>query len=291
MALAFVLRWLRFMAKPRLQLALALARRAGRQAIDARGTVRVYDKAVGDRVTDADVAIQSRMVNGIRACFPHDGILAEEGVDDTGTSEFVWVIDPIDGTNNYALGIPCFAVSIGILKDGTPHAGVIHDPNSGFTCSALRGQGTVADGNTRMLAPRALTAASNVAVRVPLEPETDGAVISWLRRCKLRSFGSVALHLAYAAIGALDLVIDHKAKLWDIAAGALIVTEAGGTITDLRGQSLFPARDAAYRGAPIPFVAGNQSAHADALAQLARQGRPATARGAPDVAGELRGVP
>jgi myo-inositol-1(or 4)-monophosphatase len=278
------------MVKTRLQLALALARRAGRQALEARGKVRVHDKGEGDRVTEADVAVQSHLIDGIRSCFPGDAILAEEGVADAGTREFVWVIDPIDGTNNYALGIPCFAVSIGILKGGTPHAGVIHDPNTGFTCRALRGHGAVTDGNTLMLASRALTAASNVAVRVPLEPATAMAVISWLRRCKLRGFGSVALHLAYTAVGGLDLVIDHKAKLWDIAAGTLIVTEAGGVITDLCGQPLFPAADAAYRGAPISFVAGNRAAHAEALALLARHRADGAEPGVLPVTGELGGV-
>ena len=252
----------------RLQLALALAHQGGRQATGAgRAKVRVDWKGPGDRVTDIDLAIQAQLAERIRACFPDDGIVAEEGLAlDPGAREFVWVVDPIDGTNNFALGIPCFAVSIGILRHGLPHAGVVHDPSTGFTCSAMRGHGAVAGGRTLALPARPLTAASNVAIRVPLDPDLAPATIGWLRCYKLRGFGSVALHLAYAALGALDVVLDHKATLWDLAAGAVVLLEAGGTITDPRGQPLFPPDAAAYAGAPMPFLAGNTAAHGQALA-------------------------
>jgi myo-inositol-1(or 4)-monophosphatase len=252
----------------RLQLALALAHQGGRQATGAvRAEVRVDWKGPGDRVTDVDVAIQERLAERIRSCFPDDGIVAEEGLAvDPGAREFVWVVDPLDGTNNFALGIPCFAVSIGILRHGLPHAGVVHDPSTGFTCSAMRGHGAVAGGRVLALPARPLTAASNVAVRVPLDPELAPATIGWLRHYKLRGFGSVALHLAYAAIGAIDVVLDHQATLWDVAAGAAILLEAGGTITNPRGQPCFPPGAAAYGGAPMPFLAGNTSAHGEALA-------------------------
>jgi myo-inositol-1(or 4)-monophosphatase len=212
------------------------------------------------------VTIQSRLVEEIHACFPQDGVVAEEGEAAAPSDrEFVWAVDPLDGTNNYVLGIPCFAVSIGILRDGLPPAGVVHDPNTGFTCSARRGQGAFAADRALTLEARPLTAASNVGARVPLDPRFEPLVIEWLQRYKFRGFGSVALHLGYAAIGALDVLLDHKATLWDLAAGAEVLLEAGGVITDPGGQPLFPAGAAAYRGAPMPFLAGNPSAHAQAL--------------------------
>jgi len=246
-----------------------------------RAEVRVDWKGPGDRVTDVDVAIQARLVERIRSDFPDDGIVAEEGLAfDPGAREFVWVVDPLDGTNNFALGIPCYAVSIGILRHGLPHAGVVHDPNTGFTCSALRGHGAVAGAGMTTLPGRPLTPASNVAVRVPLDPDLAPATIGWLRRYKLRGFGSVALHLAYAAIGALDVVLDHKATLWDLAAGAAVLLEAGGTITGPSGQPVFPPEAAAYGGSPMPFLAGNTAAHAEALAdcRAVLDGQPARAR-------------
>ena len=246
-----------------------------------RADVHVDWKGPGDRITDVDIAIQACLVERIRASFPDDGIVAEEGLAiDPEVREFVWVVDPLDGTNNFALGIPCFAVSIGILRQGMPYAGVVHDPSTGFTCSAMRGHGAMVAGLTLRLAARPVTAASNVAVRAPLDPELTLVTIGWLRRYKLRGFGSVALHLAYAAMGALDVVLDHKATLWDLAAGAALLLEAGGTITDPRGQPLFPPNAAAYGGAPVPFLAGNERAHAEALVdcRAALDGPPVSAR-------------
>lgn len=91
-------------------------------------------------------------------------------------------------------------------------------------------------------------------------------VSRWLREHKFRGFGSVALHLAFAALGAVDLVLDHKATLWDLAAGAAVLLEAGGCITTPAGRPLFPFYVAGYRGALVPFLAGNPLAHAAAAA-------------------------
>jgi myo-inositol-1(or 4)-monophosphatase len=241
----------------RLRLAIALAHEAGRQARASRGRTRIDWKGPGDRVTDADLAVQSRIVHGIRAAFPGDAIVAEEG--------------------HFALGIPCFAVSIGILRHGRPHGGVVHDPCTGFTAWALRDRGAHTGARAMLLRPNPLTAASNMSVRVPLDPTLAPAVTAWLGRYKLRAFGSVALHLAYAALGALDVVLDHKATLWDVAAGAAILLEAGGVMTDLDGRPLFPPGAAAYRGSPVPFLAGNPAAHAAALVDChaALRARPA----------------
>jgi myo-inositol-1(or 4)-monophosphatase len=250
----------------RLRLAIALARRGGRLAVSSCAGARVAFKGPGDRVTDVDVAIESQLVRRIRAGFPDDGIVAEESLAaGPGAHEFVWVLDPLDGTNNYALGIPCYAVSIGILRQGLPHAGVVHDPSTGFTCWARRGHGAFAGSRRLGLASRPLGVASNVTARVPVDRGLAPVVVDWLRRYKFRGFGSVALHLAYAAIGALDVVLDHRAALWDVAGAAAVLLEAGGALTDLRGRPLFPPDAAAYRGAPVPFLAGNPAAHAEAL--------------------------
>ncbi len=252
---------------PRLSLALRLAREAGRHAVARAGGARVESKGPGDRVTDVDLASQARIAAEVGTWFPGDGLVAEEGARGAGLDrEFVWVLDPLDGTNNYALGIPCFAVSIGILRAGAPWAGVVHDPNTGFTCWSLHGQGAFAGDRRLTVHGRALSAASNVAVRVPVDPVLGPVVGEWMERYKFRGFGSVALHLAYAALGALDLVLDHRAALWDLAAGAAVVIEAGGALTDPAGEPLFPFPVASYRGAPVPFLAGNPEAHAQGVA-------------------------
>jgi myo-inositol-1(or 4)-monophosphatase len=252
----------------RLALAMTLAQEGGRQALAAQGRVAFTWKGPGDRVTATDTAIQSHIAREISDAFPDDGMIAEEyGSATAKDHEFVWVVDPLDGTNNFVLGIPCFTVSIGILRAGLAYAGVIHDPNTRFTCWARRGRGAFAGERRLALSGHPLAAASNVALRVPLDPRLKPLVSEWLERHKLRGFGSVALHLAYAAMGALDILLDHKATLWDLAAGAVLVLEAGGAITDPVGQPLFPVDLALYRGEPVPFVAGNAMAHADAVAR------------------------
>jgi myo-inositol-1(or 4)-monophosphatase len=252
----------------RLALAVALAREGGRLAVAEQGRVAAAWTGPGDRMTTVDTAIQSRIVKEIGNAFPGDGMLAEEEPHArTADREFVWVIDPLDGTNNFALGVPCFVVSIGILRAGFAYAGVVHDPNTGFTCWARRGRGAFAGERHLALPGQPLTEASSVAVRVPLEPRLKPLAYEWLERYKLRGFGSVALHLAYASIGALDVLVDHKAALWDLAAGATLLLEAGGAITDPLGRPLFPMDPASYRRGPVPFVAGNAIAHAEAVAR------------------------
>lgn len=254
--------------EPRVGLALSLARKAGRHALAHRLRAAVRWKGPGDRVTQVDIAIQARLIEEIRTWFPHDGIVAEEGALTIGDGEFTWVVDPLDGTNNYVLGIPCFSTSIGIVRDGHPWAGVVHDPNTGFTCWAIRGQGAFADDRPLRLTGRPLTQASNVAVRAPLDPRLAAVALEWLARYKLRSFGSVALQLVYASIGAIDVMVDDRARLWDLMGGATILLEAGGRITTFEGRDLFPVDIARYSGQPLPFVAGNDTAHRVVLGRL-----------------------
>lgn len=251
-------------ADPRLALALRLAEEAGRHAVARAGRTVVEWKGPGDRVTDVDRDIQARMLQEIAIWFPADGVVAEEGTHRAQLDrEFVWVVDPLDGTNNYALGIPCYAVAVGVLRGGAPYAGVVHDPNTGFTCSAVRGGGARAGDRPLALPRRMLSPSSNLAIRVPLDAGLEAVTLAWLRRYKLRSFGSVALHLAYAAIGAIDVVLDHRAAVWDLIAGAAVLLEAGGIVTDPAGGALFPI---AFGHGPMPFLAGNAAAHAQALA-------------------------
>jgi myo-inositol-1(or 4)-monophosphatase len=223
-------------------------------------------------VTAADTALQSSLLAAVRARFPGDGILAEEDEVAAGLdSEFVWILDPLDGTNNFALGVPCFTVSLGVFRRGMPYAGVVHDPNTGFSAWAVRDQGAWLADRRLVVRGQPLTEASNVSARVPLDPALAPVVIGWLERHKFRAFGSVALHLAYAALGAIDVVLDHRAALWDLAAGACVLQEAGGIVTDPRGGPLFPYDLPAYRGGPVPFLAGNPVAHAEAASACRSQ--------------------
>lgn len=219
---------------PRLSLAPSLASGAGRLAVAGRQDLDVRWKGPGDRVTTADLRIQAHITAAIARLFPQDGIVAEEA-----------------------------RVRV---RGGEPYAGVVHEPNTGFRCWTLRGHGAFAGDRRLILAPRALDAASNISVRVPVAADLEPLVSRWLRDHKFRGFGSVALHLAFAALGAIDLVLDHKATLWDLAAGAVVLLEAGGCITTPAGRALSPFDVTGYRGAPVPFLAGNPLAHATAAA-------------------------
>lgn len=257
---------------PRLALALAIAHEAGRHALASAGREAFTWKRPGERVTVTDTALQSSLLAAVRARFPGDGILAEEDEVAAGLdSEFVWIVDPLDGTNNFALGVPCFTVSLGVFRRGMPYAGVVHDPNTHFTAWAVRDQGAWLEDRRLVVRGQPLTEASNVSARVPLDPALAPVVIGWLERHKFRAFGSVALHLAYAALGAIDVVLDHRAALWDLAGGACVLQEAGGIVTDPRGGALFPYDLPAYRGGPIPFLAGNPVAHAEAASACRSQ--------------------
>jgi myo-inositol-1(or 4)-monophosphatase len=252
---------------PRAELAVKLAQEAGRRILAAMGRSWVAWKRPGERVTEVDLATQARLIEEIDAWFPGDGVVAEEGARAPAMEhEFVWILDPLDGTNNFALGLPCFAVAVGILRAGMPWAGVVHDPNTGFTGWAVSGRGAYAGDRRLALDPRPLHVASNLAVRVPLDPNTRPVALEWLGRHKLRNFGSVALHLAYSALGALDVILDHQAALWDIAGGAALLLEAGGRVTDPYGRPLFPFSVVGYRGQPLALLAGNPAAHAEAVA-------------------------
>lgn len=207
---------------PRLSLALMLAEDAGRRAVAGQWETAVRWKGPGDRVTEMDLRMQAEIVSAIRSRFPADAIVAEEDEPRCAADrEFAWVVDPLDGTSNYALGIPCFAVSLGIFRHGEPYAGVIHDPNTGFRCCGLRGHGAFSAGRRLGLTPRALGSASNVCVRVPLEPDLEPLV-------------------------------------------STILLEAGGRVTSPEGGPLFPFDVVSYRGAAVPFLAGNPLAHAAA---------------------------
>jgi myo-inositol-1(or 4)-monophosphatase len=177
------------------------------------------------------------------------------------------VLDPVDGTNNFGRGLPGFSVSIGVLRNQLPFAGAVYDPVARWLFTACTGRGAWL--NDRPLhAPAApLSAASLLAIRTPVEE--GGAAEEWLRRHRVRRFGSTALHLCYLAMGGLDLVHDHRATLWDVAGAAPIVLEAGAVVSRLDGSPLFPASAADLDGGPIAFLAGNRVSYRQALVDLA----------------------
>jgi myo-inositol-1(or 4)-monophosphatase len=249
--------------------AARLAILGGRMALESFGQVAVSWKADGSMLTRADLDIQTALERDIRAAFPRDCVLGEEGLlSGPRDALYHWVLDPIDGTNNFGRGLPGFSVSVGVLRDGRPVAGAVYDPVADWLFSAAAGGGARLNGRRIQLAPSALSPRSLFAVRTPFEQGIPAAVARWLERYRLRRFGSTALHLCYVALGALAFVHDHDAAIWDIAGAAAVLLEAGGVITGPDGRPLFPLTTGQTSGEPLTFVAGNPAAHREALADL-----------------------
>src|SRR5215470_4150423 len=253
--------------------AAELARLAGKIALDYFERAEITWKSDDSMVTEADVAIEAWLEDEIAGAFPADGILGEEGTSKSRLrpgARFVWVIDPVDGTNNFGRGIPGFAISVGVLRDGMPYAGAVYDPVSSQLYTACAGHGAWLNGRRLMVAPAVLSSRSLFSIRSPFAGEVPRYVLEWLMRYRLRRVGSTALQLCYVAAGALAFVHDHRASLWDVAAAAAIIQEAGGIMTTPEGAALFPIDPHAYSGEPIGFLAGDPTGHRGSLEDIRR---------------------
>ncbi len=256
------------------QRALAVAREAALAAgeIIARhssGDRESWDKAEDSPVTRADLEANRAIVEVLRSGFPEDPVLSEESRDSRARQgrDFVWVIDPLDGTKEFVAGIPEFAVSIARVFRGEPVVGVVHPPLSGECFAGARGLGATCNGDRLSVSTvteldRCLVLSSRTEMRRgQLEPY-DG----WFR--ELRPVGSVALKLAWIAAGRGDLWISAAPKSeWDVCAGDLLVREAGGTFVTLaEGPRAYNQEDVLLR----PPMAAGSPALVEALENRSR---------------------
>jgi myo-inositol-1(or 4)-monophosphatase len=221
-------------------LAIELAVAAGRLQVARRSTVVVGTKAhANDLVSDVDLASERLIVDGISAAWRDDGILAEEGSSAPGTSGWRWVVDPLDGTRNYLTGAGPWSVCIALQEGDDTRVAVVHDPIAAETFSAVAGAGAVlGDVPLRVSATTRLDEAI-VGLSFNPSPETKlwtGQLVAVL----LPGIGDVrrvpaALDLAYVAAGRFDAALMVDTRLWDVAAGLLVATEAGAVVEDLPG--------------------------------------------------------
>src|SRR5256885_7295925 len=214
-----------------------------------------------DLVTRADRMTEDLIVGLLRARFPSHGVAAEEGTAHTG-QEYRWIIDPIDGTTNFAYGLPMFSVSIALEHKGDLLAGVVYHPSMGEMFAAERGRGAFLrrDGREEPLkvADQTTVADSIVATGLPYAIRETGRNIPETVRLmrtatEVSIFGTAALNLAYVAAGRIGAFWEPGLNAWDIAAGALLVQEAGGRLHDIRGHT-FPAD---CRGGPVTKCRGH----------------------------------
>ena len=218
------------------------ARAAGDVLQEWADKFTVREKGPANLVTEADFAAQETIVKLIRSRFPDHAFLGEEGLDESSaTQPYRWVIDPLDGTSNYVHRFPYYAVSIGLEYERQIVLGVIYDPNRDELFFAERGRGATLNG--REIRPSHVTALSHAFVVASLPSAISGDHPSVARLLRvlphaqtLQRTGSAALNLAYVACGRIDAFWSSSLKPWDVAAGSLLVSEAGGVITRMSGE-------------------------------------------------------
>ncbi len=196
-----------------------------------------------DRVTVYDRKAEEAIVSVIADAHPEDGILSEESATSEGTSGRCWVIDPLDGTSNFIAGIPHFAVSIALLIEEKPVLGCVCDPVREETFTAVRGHGAYLNGQPIGVSRRTALDGAVIGIGLSYDPARRIELLRQLppllsQAGVLRTLGSAALDLAYVAAGRFDAVWYLSLHTWDIAAAALLVEEAGGQVSDLRGAKL-----------------------------------------------------
>jgi myo-inositol-1(or 4)-monophosphatase len=233
-----------------INVAIKAARAAGaiinRAALDVE-SVRISQKLVNDFVTDVDHASEKAIIETLLTAYPGHGIWAEESGNEHGAkdSEFVWIIDPLDGTTNFIHGLPVYCVSIALAVRGKIEQAVIYDPSRNDLFTATKGRGAYMNDRRLRVSKRIRLQECLLSTGFPFRPDDDfntylrmmGDVMQ--RTAGLRRPGAAALDLAYVAAGFTDGFFETGLQPWDMAAGSLLVTEAGGLVGNFTGEPDF----------------------------------------------------
>ena len=224
-----------------LETAAGIAREAGAliASYHSRG-IGFELKGENDLVTEADRASERLIVERLRTHFPTHSIVAEEGGGQDGTSEYCWYVDPLDGTTNFAHGFPMFNVTLGLARAGELIAGVIYHPIHDEIFTAEAGSGAYLNNRRIHVSKAARVEDSLVATGFPSRKRHENVNVHFYYQLAMishgvRRAGAAALDLAYVACGRLDAFWEFGLNPWDMAAGVLIVREAGGTVSDMHG--------------------------------------------------------
>ena len=215
----------------------------GRRLKERRGTAfRISKKDRINLVTEVDLEAERIVVERIRSHFPDHQILAEEGGLTGADASFRWIVDPLDGTTNYAHGYRFFCVSIGLEIDRELQLGVVYDPVTEELFTTEKGQGARLNGQPIGVSPQDVLVDSLVATGFPYDREQMQRNLDLFGRVMLkvraiRRDGAATLDLCYVACGRFDAFCELHLSPWDVAAGKLMVEEAGGRVTDLRGKN------------------------------------------------------
>jgi myo-inositol-1(or 4)-monophosphatase len=245
-------------------IAVRAARRAGEimvRQLNQLESLRVIEKSPNEFVTQVDQAAEAVIIETIREYYPDHAILAEES-GAVGENDYQWIIDPLDGTTNYVHGFPVFSVSIAVANRGEIEHGVVYDPLRQEIFSASRGQGAQLDGRRIRVSKRTTIQQSLVATGFPyranlkyLDRYLDMLKVVMLESAGVRRPGSAALDLCYVAAGRVDAFFEFGLSKWDIAAGALMIREAGGRISDFHGNDGYLESGNIVAGNPKTYAA------------------------------------
>lgn len=233
--------------EPMLNIALRAARKAGElieRAMDRVDLLTIEEKGRNDFVSEIDRKAEAEIIYHLKKAYPDHAILGEEsGFTDAANNDYQWVIDPLDGTTNFLRGIPHFSVSIACLHKGQPIHAVVLDPTKREEFTASKGKGaTLNDRRIRTTSRKSLDGAL-IGTGIPFNGKALKHIDGYLsclgeiaaQTAGVRRAGSAALDLAYVAAGRFDGFWELNLKPWDIAAGILLVKEAGGMISDFKG--------------------------------------------------------
>lgn len=243
---------MRYLARmnPMLTIAVRAARAAGRISMryyERVDSLKVSKKSRNDFVSDVDRASEIAIIEELRGKYPHHGILAEESGSHSGrgTDDYEWIIDPLDGTTNYLHGFPQWSISIALRHRGRMQLGVVYSPLNEELFTAERGGGAFLNEHRIRVSTRPSMDAALIGTGIPFRDEARLDLYLRMMRqvipgtAGIRRPGSAALDFAYLAAGRLDGFWELDLAIWDFAAGALLVAEAGGTVTDLHGGDRF----------------------------------------------------
>ncbi|UCG57852.1 MAG: inositol monophosphatase [Phycisphaerales bacterium] len=260
-----------------LETGIVAARLAGQRAMEEISYVKASVKKSGELVTQADGRCQQIIVDRIKENYPDHGFIGEEGDDGEifkqpprGGEPFWWAIDPIDGTNNFAHQMPLFTVSVGALYEGEPIVGVIFEPATDSMFTAVKGGEAQLNGRRISAGDEEINEFASVGLDSHFG--SDGRAPRWIseivERTRFRNLGTTALQIAYVARGSLVATIVCTPKLWDIAAGAVIVESAGAIISDWQGEKIFPIELENYEGGIFQTIVTNKKVHSQIVELL-----------------------
>lgn len=264
---------------PMLNIAVKAARRAGgiiNRAARNLDIIAVKEKAAKDFVSEVDREAEQAIIRTLREAYPDHSILAEES-GASGKSEYEWIIDPLDGTTNFLHGYPQYSVSIALRHRGTVTQAAIYDPSRNDLYTATRGRGAFLNDQRMRVSKRTHFGQCLIGTGFPFrQVEHIDAYLAILRdmmtgAAGVRREGSAALDLAYVAAGRLDGFWEFGLAPWDMAAGALMISEAGGLVGDLAGESNYLETG--------NIVCGNPKIFVELLQMLSRHLTPALKRG------------